>query len=128
MINLLDLLSRILISAIFLFSGINKIFNYDSTVQWMEGFNVPGILLMPAIALEIVFPLLIILGYKVKIASSILAIFCISTAFIFHFDFTNQMQIIAFLKNLGLAGGLLFLVVNGTKGLALEKVKKYVRM
>ena len=128
MINLLDLLSRILISAIFLFSGINKILNYDSSVQWMEGFNVPGILLMPAIALEIVFPLLIILGYKVKIASSILALFCISTAFIFHFDFTNQMQIIAFLKNLGLAGGLLFIVVNGSKGLALEKEKKYVRM
>tara|TARA_Y100000996_G_C22532225_1_gene646965 strand:+ start:1266 stop:1652 length:387 start_codon:yes stop_codon:yes gene_type:complete len=128
MINLLDLLSRILISAIFLFSGINKILNYESSVQWMEGFNVPGILLMPAIALEIVFPLLIILGYKVKIASSILALFCISTAFIFHFDFTNQMQIIAFLKNLGLAGGLLFIVVNGSKGLALEKEKKYVRM
>ena len=128
MINLLDVLSRILISAIFLFSGINKILNYDSSVQWMEGFNVPGILLMPAIALEIVFPLLIILGYKVKIASSILALFCISTAFIFHFDFTNQMQIIAFLKNLGLAGGLLFIVVNGSKGLALEKEKKYVRM
>ena len=121
MINLLDLLSRILISAIFLFSGINKILNYDSSVQWMEGFNVPGILLMPAIALEIVFPLLIILGYKVKIASSILALFCISTAFIFHFDFTNQMQIIAFLKNLGLAGGLLFIVVNVSKGLSLEK-------
>ena len=58
MINYLDLLSRILISAIFLFSGINKILNYDSTVQWMEGFSIPGILLMPAIALEIVFPLL----------------------------------------------------------------------
>ncbi|RPH02408.1 MAG: DoxX family protein [Candidatus Pelagibacter sp. TMED153] len=128
MINYLDLLSRILISAIFLFSGINKILNYDSTVQWMEGFSIPGILLMPAIALEIVFPLLIIIGYKVKIAASILAIFCISTAFIFHFDFTNQMQIIAFSKNLGLAGGLLFLAINGCKGLALEKEKKYVRM
>ena len=128
MINLLDLLCRVLISAVFLFSGINKILNYESTAQWMEGFSIPGILLMPAIALEIIFPLLIIVGYKVKIASGVLAIFCILTAFIFHFDFTNQMQIIAFLKNLGLAGGLLILSINGSKSLALEKEKKYVRM
>ena len=128
MVNLLDLICRVLISAIFLFSGVNKILNYDSTVQWMEGFNIPGILLMPAIALEVVFPLLIILGYKVQLASSALAIFCILTAFIFHFDFSNQMQIIAFLKNLGLAGGLLFLAINGAKSFSIEKEKKYVRM
>ena len=50
------------------------------------------------------------------------------TAYIFHNDFSNQMQIIAFLKNIGLAGGLIFFVINGTKDWALEREKKYVRM
>tara|TARA_A100001011_G_scaffold396879_1_gene496203 strand:+ start:2331 stop:2714 length:384 start_codon:yes stop_codon:yes gene_type:complete len=126
--SFLDLLGRFFISSIFLFSGINKIFNYEGSVQWMEGFGVPGFLLIPAILIEILFPILIILGYRIKISAGILAMFCILTAFIFHFDFSNQMQIIAFLKNIGLAGGLLFLVVNGSKNFSLEKKKQYVRL
>ena len=94
----------------------------------MEGFGVPGILLTPTIILEIVLPILIIVGYQTKIASLLLALFCVSTAYIFHNDFSNQMQIIALLKNIGLAGGLLFIVINGTKDWALEREKKYVRM
>ena len=59
MINFLDLIGRIMISAIFLFSGINKILNYDGTVGWMEGYGIPGILLIPAIIIEIIFPIFI---------------------------------------------------------------------
>ena len=128
MINLFDLIGRIMISAIFLFSGVSKILNYDATVNWMEGFSVPGFLLIPAIIVEILFPILIIIGYKARIAASGLMLFSLLTAFIFHFDFSNQMQIIAFLKNVGLAGGMLFLIANGTKGFSLEKEKKYVRL
>tara|TARA_Y100000591_G_C21785257_1_gene673413 strand:- start:528 stop:914 length:387 start_codon:yes stop_codon:yes gene_type:complete len=128
MINFLDLLARVMISSIFLFSGVNKILNYEGTVGWMEGFGIPGILLLPAIVIEIIFPLLLIFGYKTKIAAIGLMLFSLITAFIFHFDFSNQMQIIAFLKNVGLAGGLLFIIINGTKGFSLEKNKKYVRL
>ena len=117
-----------MISAIFLFSGINKILNYYGTVGWMEGYGIPGILLIPAIVIEIIFPILIIVGYKTKIAASGLLLFSLLTAFIFHFDFGNQMQIIAFLKNVGLAGGMLFLAINGSKDFSLEKKKKYVRL
>ena len=59
MINLLDLIGRIMVSAIFLFSGINKILNYTGTVGWMEGYGIPGILLIPAIVIEIFFPITI---------------------------------------------------------------------
>ena len=86
------------------------------------------ILLYPTIALEIILPLFIILGYKARISASLLAAFCIATAFIFHFDFNDQMQLIAFLKNFGLAGGFLFIVCNGTKEWAIEREKKYVRL
>ena len=117
-----------MVSAIFLFSGINKILNYDGTVGWMEGYGIPGVLLIPAIIIEIIFPILIIVGYQTRIAACGLLLFSLLTAFIFHLDFSNQMQVIAFLKNVGLAGGMLFLVVNGAKDFSLEKKKKYVRL
>jgi len=128
MANLIDLLGRIFISALFLISAYNKISSIDGTMSWMEGFGIPGFLLYPAIVLEIILPLFIIIGYKARISASLLAIFCIATAFIFHFDFVDQMQTVAFLKNLGLAGGFLFIVANGTKDWSIDREKKYVRL
>ena len=128
MINFLDFISRIFISGVFLFSGVNKIFNYEGAISLMEGYGITGLLLTPVIILEIVFPILIIIGYKTKIAAFILALFSIATAFIFHADFSNQMQLVAFLKNISLAGGLIFLTINGAKDWSLEKKKKYVRL
>ena len=121
MTNILDLVARILISALFLLNGIFKISNYDGTVGWMEGFGIPGILLIPAIILEIVGPILIILGYKAKIAAGFLSLFCIATAIIFHNDFSDQMQLGSFLKNIALAGGFLFIFINGTKDFSLDR-------
>ena len=121
MVNFLDLIGRIFISAVFLFSGLNKIGNYEGSVAWMENFNLPGFLLIPAIILEIVAPILIIIGYQTKIAAAFLSIFCITTAIIFHNNLSDQMQFVAFMKNIALAGGFLFLVVNGAKGFCLDK-------
>ena len=128
MVNLLDLLGRILISVLFLISAYNKIFSIDGTMSWMEGFGVPGFLLYPTIALEIILPLFVIIGYQARISAGLLAIFCIATAFLFHHDFVDPMQTIAFLKNLGLAGGFLFIVANGTKDWSVNREKKYVRL
>ena len=128
MINLIDFLGRIFISALFLLSAYNKIFSIDGTMSWMEGFGIPGLLLYPTIALEIILPLFIIIGYLARLSAGLLAIFCIATAFIFHYDFGDQMQTIAFLKNLGLAGGFLFILANGTKDWSVDKKKKYVRL
>ena len=125
MANIADLLGRILISVLFLLNGIFKISNYDGTIDWMESFGMPGILIIPAIILEIAGPVLIIIGYKTKLAAGLLSLFCIATAFIFHNDFANQMQLTSFLKNVALAGGFLILFVNGAKGLSLDnKFKK----
>ena len=121
MTNILDLIGRIFISLVFLLSGFNKIGNYEGTVGWMESLGMPGIFLIPAIILEVVAPILIIVGYKVRISSALLSLFCIATAVIFHNDFSNQMQFVSFMKNIGLAGGFLFLVVNGAKDFSLDK-------
>jgi len=121
MTKILDLIGRISISAVFLLSGFNKIGNYEGTVEWMESFSLHEYLIIPAIILEIVAPILIIIGYQTKIAAASLSIFCIVTAIVFHSNLGDQMQFIAFMKNIALAGGFLFLVVNGAKGYCLDK-------
>jgi len=121
MTNILDLIGRVFISLIFLLSGFSKISNYEGTIGWMESLAVPGIFLIPAIVLEIIAPIFIIIGYKVKISATLLSLFCVATAIIFHNDFSNQMQFISFMKNIALAGGFLFLVINGAKDFSLDK-------
>ncbi len=128
MSNIFDLLGRILISSLFLISAYNKLFSIDGTMGWMEGYGVPGLLIYPTIVLEIILPLFVIVGYKARTSSALLAIFCILTAFIFHFDFSEQIQLILFLKNISLAGGFLFIVANGTKDWSIDRKKKYVRL
>jgi len=128
MANVLDLIGRIFISALFLISAFNKVFNLEGSMGWMEGFGVPGFLIFPAVVIEIILPVLVIVGYRARIAAGVLAIFCLTTAFLFHLDFSNQSQFISFLKNIGLAGGFLFIVANGSKDWAVDKEKKYVRL
>ena len=63
MVNLIDFIGRLFISSVFLLSGYNKLMNFEATVNWMEGFGVPGFLLWPTIILEILLPIFIIIGY-----------------------------------------------------------------
>ena len=121
MTNIIDLLGRIFISVLFFINGIFKINNYEGTIEWMDGYGLPGIMIIPAIIIEIVAPILIVIGYKTKIAAALLFLFCISTAFIFHNEFSDQMQLTAFLKNIALAGGFMFLIANGAGAYSLDK-------
>ena len=119
--SLIDLFGRIFISSLFIINGIGKIFNYETTIQYIESYNLPGIIIVPGIIIEILFPLLIIAGYKTKISAFILIIFTITLAFIFHFDFNDQMQTTAFLKNIAISGGLLFLITKEPGRFSLDK-------
>ena len=118
--HIIEVFGRIFLSTIFLFEGINKIFNYEGTIEYMESFNVPEFLAIPTIILEILFPLLLIIGYQAKLSALVLAIFTLATALIFHTDFTNQMQLISFLKNFAIAGGFLILFINGAGKYSLD--------
>ena len=128
MSNLIDFIGRLFISSLFLVSAYNKILSIDGTMGWMEGYGIPGVLLYPTIALEIILPFFIIIGYQARFSAGLLAIFCLATAFIFHNDFTNQTEMMSFLKNIGLAGGFLFILANGTRDFSIDKKKKYVRL
>jgi putative oxidoreductase len=111
--NYTSLVGRILIAAIFFTAGLNKITSYQGTQGYMDMMGVPSFLLPLVIATEVLGSLAIILGYQTKIAAFLLAGFSIVSALLFHFDFSDQMQSIMFMKNIAIAGGFLFLVVNG---------------
>lgn len=104
---------RTLIALIFIVSGFGKLANYAGTQAYMEAMSVPGILLPAVIALEILGGLTIVLGWQARFAAFLLAGFSLLSAVLFHADFGDQVQTIMFLKNLGLAGGFLFIVALG---------------
>ena len=121
MMNIIDLIGRILLSILFLLNGFFKINNYENTVEWMEGFGMSGLFIIPAIIIEILGSILIIVGYKTKFAAAFLSLFCIITAIIFHNDFDSSSEMTAFLKNIALAGGFLIIFAHGPKKYSIDK-------
>ena len=119
-----NLLGRILLAHIFLLAGLNKISAYSGTQGYMESMGIPGMLLPLVILLEIGGALALIVGWQTRWAAYALALFCIVSALIFHFDLADQMQRIMFMKNLALAGGLLVLAANGAGAFSLEQRAK----
>ena len=109
----IDLVARLLISVIFLASGVGGISAFEQTYQFMETSGLPGFLLIPAIALELLGGVLLIAGYQTRLTALALAGFTLVAAFVFHLDFTDLTERIMFLKNLAMAGGLLVVFVNG---------------
>lgn len=79
----------------------------------MESMGVPGALLPLVILLEIGGGLAILVGWQIRIAAFLLAGFTVASALIFHADFGDQMQAILLMKNMAMAGGLLFLIAGG---------------
>ncbi len=114
-------LGRILLSLMFLSSGVQKAMNYAGTSQYMEKNGVPGGLLFLVIALEILAPLAIIIGWKTRWAALALAGFCFLSALLFHFDFGDRTQMIMFMKNVTIAGGFLVLAAAGPGALSVDK-------
>ena len=111
--HIIEFFGRLFLSALFLIEGLGKISTQEGVVMYMEAYGVPEILFLPTLVVEILFPLLLILGYKTKWVASVMALFTFAVAIIFHTDFTNQMQLISFLKNFAIAGGFLIIFVNG---------------
>ena len=116
----IDFISRIFLSLVFLLNGYAKLNNIDGTIGWMEMYGVPGYFIYPAIILEVVAPILLIIGYQVVLSSVALGFFCLATSIIFLRDFTDPMTLTNFLKNVALAGGFFILAINGPKKFSLD--------
>jgi len=118
--HIVELIGRTLLSALFLIEGFGKISMQENVIMYMEDYGVPGVLFVPAIVLEILFPLLLIVGYKTKWAASVMALFTFTVAIIFHTDFSEGMQMIFFLKDLAIAGGFMIILVYGPGKISLD--------
>ena len=113
--HIVEFFGRILLSALFLVEGVRKFFFQEETIMYMEDYGVPEILFFPSLSLEIVFPILLIVGYKTRFSASIMALFTLTVALIFHTNFENQMESIMFLKDIAIAGGFLIIAANEPK-------------
>ena len=125
--HIVELIGRIFLSALFLIEGFGKISMQEDVIMYMEDYGVPGILFVPATVLEILFPMLLIVGYKTKWAASVMALFTFTVAIIFHTNFSEGMQMILFLKDIAIAGGFMIIIVYGPGKISLDhyfKLKK----
>lgn len=122
--RIIDLVARILLSHIFILSGITKITGYAETQAYMDAFGVPGGLLPVVIATEIVGGLSVLLGWKARWGAIALAGFTLLAALFFHTDFSDQAQMVNYMKNLAIAGGLLLVVIRGAGPWSIDARKR----
>ena len=112
--------ARVFLGHIFLLAGVSKISAYEGTQAYMDAMGVPGMLLPLVILLEIGGGLAIIAGWKTMWASIALAGFTVVSAVIFHNNFGDQTQMIMFMKNIAISGGLILLAVHGAGAYSLD--------
>lgn len=117
----IPLVSRILLGLIFVLAGFGKLMDPAGTAGYIASVGLPGVLVWPTIALELLGGLAIIVGYQTRIVALALAAFCVVSAAIFHNNFADQSQMISFLKNLAMTGGFLQLYLHGAGALAIDK-------
>lgn len=118
-----SVVARVLLAHIFVLAGISKITGFAGTQGYMDAMGVPGMLLPLVIILELGGGLALIAGWQTRWTSYALAGFTIIAAIIFHRNLGDQMQMIMFMKNFAIAGGLLLLAEHGAGAYSLDKRK-----
>ena len=115
-----DLLGRILLALIFIVSGFGKVTGYADTQGYMEAFGVPGMLLPLVIAAELGLGIVLVIGYRTRLAAAGLAAFTLLTGLIFHFDLGDPGEQIQLMKNLAITGGLMIVALHGAGAWSLD--------
>lgn len=123
-----QLIARVFLGHIFLLAGLSKIGSYTGTQGYMDAMGVPGGLLPAVIALEILGGLAIIVGWQTRWAAYALAGFTVVAGIIFHSNFADQMQMIMFMKNIAITGGLLLLASHGAGAYSLDNRHRSVKV
>ena len=126
--NFVEALGRVFLSTLFLYESVRKYFYQFETIEYMENFGVPEFLFYPSLIFELIIPILLIIGFKTRIAAAAMFIFTLLVSIIFHSDFTNNMQIMAFLKNLSISGGFLIIASYEAKKFTIDYYLKYKKL
>ena len=125
--NVATLVGRILMAAIFVSSGFQKIGAFAGTAGYIasKGLPLPEVGAVIAIVVEVAAGIALILGFKARWAALALAVFTLAATFLFHNFWTYPadqqfMQMLMFWKNLAMTGGLLFVYAFGAGGWSLD--------
>ncbi|WEX08481.1 DoxX family protein [Chelativorans sp. AA-79] len=116
------LIGRILLAVIFIFSGFGKLADPAGTAGYFGSIGLPAASLLAWVVgiIELAGGLAILVGLKTRMAAYVLAAFTLASAFVAHFNFADQMQLIQFLKNLAITGGFLALAARGAGTISLD--------
>jgi putative oxidoreductase len=122
----LAFIGRILIGLPFAMSGLSKLAAYGPTTEMIgsAGLPFPPLAFAVAVAVELGGGLLLVLGYRVRPIALVLAAFSLATAVSFHSNFADQNQMIHFLKNVMMAGGLLQIAAFGAGAISVEQWRR----
>ena len=121
------LLTRVLVSQIFVIAGVGKVADWSGTAGYMASKNMPfvGFFLVMAILFELVGGLAVLIGFRARLGAAALIVFLIPTTLIFHSFWTDpddqsRMQMIHFMKNLAILGALLMIAAHGPGPISLD--------
>ncbi|SIQ68511.1 putative oxidoreductase [Rhizobium sp. RU20A] len=120
--NIFALAARVLLSILFIVAGYGKLTGFEGTVGYFGsiGLPVPTVTAALVTALELLGGIAILLGLFARPVAVALALFCVASGFVAHFQPADQMQMINFMKNLGLAGGFLMITAFGPGAFSID--------
>jgi putative oxidoreductase len=120
----LPFVGRLLIGLPFAMSGLSKLAALGPTAEMTRavGLPLPPLALVVAVVVELGGGLLLVSGFWTRAAATALALFSLVTALTFHANFADQNQMIHFLKNVMMAGGLLQIVAFGAGALSIDNL------
>lgn len=121
--NIFKLVGRLAISAIFLMSVSGKVMNPSGTIGKIQsaGMPFPGLMYAMAVAVLAVCGVMLVIGWKTRYAAIGLIVFLALATYYFHHNISDRLQMIMALKNLGLAGGLFYVMASGPGRFSLDK-------
>ena len=124
----LPLVARVLLCAIFVPAAIGKSFDWAGNVAYMRAHGMPlaPLFLAPALVIEIVGPLCLIVGYRARAAALVMALYLVPVSVILHPVWKGGMAQTQFLKNAGIIGGLLLIVAFGAGTISLD-ARRYLQ-
>ncbi|HLI99710.1 MAG TPA: DoxX family protein [Bradyrhizobium sp.] len=122
----LPFIGRLMIGLPFAMSGLGKLAAFGATTAMINaaGLPFPTLAFAGAVAAELGGGLLLVAGYRARVVATVLAVFSLATAISFHSNFADQNQMIHFLKNVMMAGGLLQIVAFGAGALSVDNRRK----
>lgn len=115
-------LARLLITILFIFAGFGKLSDIGGTAGWFGSIGLPAPTVVAVLVglLELVGGIAILVGFKTRIAAIALAVFTIAATAIAHTNLADQTEMLMFLKNLSITGGLLVLASFGPGALSID--------